>query len=34
VHIIDRNRKEVDSIDNVNKEEEEIKIDIEAIERH
>ncbi len=31
VHIIDRNRREVDSIDNVNKEEEEIKIDIQAI---
>jgi hypothetical protein len=30
VHVIDRNRREVDSIDNVNKEG--IKIDIQAIE--
>ncbi len=32
VHVIDRNRREVDSIDNVNKEG--IKIDIQAIEWH
>jgi hypothetical protein len=30
VHVIDRNRREVDSIDNLNKEG--IKIDIQAIE--